>query len=94
MSRKLKQKTKQNTRVYVEIQGTWSMKCMITEATGIVTKVERKILKPNGFNGFPTKTAILGTSHIRGKVLQCETGSLSVRITICSREEVPERNSL
>ena len=53
---------------------------VITEATGIVTKVERKILKPNGFNGFngfPKKTAILGTSHIRGKVLQCETGSLS-----------------
>jgi hypothetical protein len=39
---------------------------VISEATGIVTKVERKIWKPNQktFNGFPTKTATLGISHI------------------------------
>jgi hypothetical protein len=54
MLRKRKQKTNQNTRVYGEIEGTWKMKCMIIpviiEATGIVTKVERKIWKPNQEN--------------------------------------------
>jgi hypothetical protein len=51
---KRKQKTNQNTRVYGEIQGTWKMNCMIIpviiEATGIVTKVERKIWKLNQEN--------------------------------------------
>jgi hypothetical protein len=39
------------------------------------------------------KTAILGTSHIIQKVLQCETRSLSGGVTAGSRE-VPGRNGL
>jgi hypothetical protein len=102
MSSKWKQKTKQNTRVYVEIQGTWSMQCMvipvITEATGTVTKKKLKekseIQTTNPFNGFPTKTAILGTSHITEKYYSLKLEDLAVGITICSREEVPGRSGL
>jgi hypothetical protein len=55
------------------------MKCfvipVIIGATGIVTKG----LKKSGnntrkaFNRFPTKTTVLGTSHIIRKVIQSET---------------------
>jgi hypothetical protein len=67
-------------RLGIEIQRIWKMKCtiipLIIEATGIVTKILRKNLE-----AIPGKhsidslqlTAILGTSHIIWKVLQCET---------------------
>ena len=57
----------------------WNLKCMIipivTEATGIVTRSLGKILEavPGKYPiDSPQKTAILGTSHIIWKVLQCE----------------------
>jgi hypothetical protein len=58
----------------------WYLKCTITPviigATGIVTKSLRKNLE--AIPGKPSidslqKTAVLGTSHIIRKVLQCET---------------------
>jgi len=63
----------------IEIQGMWNLKCtiipIIIGATGIVTRSLRKNLgaKP-GKNAIDSqqKTAILGTSHIIRKVLQCE----------------------
>jgi hypothetical protein len=63
----------------IQIQRMWNLKCTITPvnigATGIVTRSLRKNLE-----GIPEKhwldsiqkTAILGTSHIMRKVLQCE----------------------
>jgi hypothetical protein len=63
-----------------DIQRIWNMKCMIIPvivgATGIVTRSLKK-----NFEAIPgkhsidslQKTAILGTSHIIWKVLQCET---------------------
>jgi len=66
------------------IQRMWNLKCTIVPviigATGIVTWNLRK-----NFEALPRKhsidslqkTAILGTSHIIGKVLQCEAWSLS-----------------
>jgi hypothetical protein len=67
-----------------EIQRMWNMKCMIvpviTGATGIVTKGLKNFLKAiPGKHSTDTlqKTAILGTSHVIWKVLQCETRSLS-----------------
>jgi hypothetical protein len=63
-----------------EVQRMWNMKCMIiqviTGATRIVTKGLKKNLKALiGKHSIrsPQKTAILGTSHIMWKVLQCET---------------------
>jgi hypothetical protein len=68
----------------IEIQRMWNLKCtivpVINGATGIVTKSLRKNLE-----AIPVKhsidslqqTAVLGTSHIMRKVLQCETGSVS-----------------
>jgi hypothetical protein len=52
---------------------------VITGATGIVTKILRK--NPEAITGKHLlvslqQTAILGTSHIIRKVLQCESGSL------------------
>ena len=63
----------------IEIQGMWNLKCtiipIIIGATGIVTRSLRKNLgaKP-GKNAIDSqqKTAILGTSPIIRKVLQCE----------------------
>jgi hypothetical protein len=57
----------------------WNLKCtiipVIIEATGIVTKNLRKNLEAvpgkHSINSLQ-KTAILGTSHIIRKVLQCE----------------------
>ena len=63
----------------VEMQRMWNLKCTIapvkTEATGIVTKSLRKNLETvPGKHSLDSlqKTAVLGTSHIIRKVLQCE----------------------
>jgi len=63
----------------VEIQRMWNLKCtiipVIIVATGIVTRSLRKNLEPiPGKHSIDSlqKTAILGTSHIIRKVLQCE----------------------
>jgi hypothetical protein len=57
----------------------WNLKCtiipVIIEATGIVTRSLKKNLKAvPGKNSIDSlqKTAIIGTSHIIRKVLQCE----------------------
>jgi len=62
----------------------WNLKCtiipIINGATGIVTRSLRKNLEPvPGKHSIDSlqKTAVLGTSHIIWKVLQCEAGSLS-----------------
>jgi hypothetical protein len=62
----------------------WNLKCtiiaVIIGATGIVTRSLRKNLEAvPGKHSIDSlqKTAILGTSHIKRKVLQCETGSQS-----------------
>ena len=63
----------------IEIQRKWNLKCtivpVINGATGIVTRSLKKNLET--VQGKPSidslqKTAILGTSHIIRKVLQCE----------------------
>ena len=63
----------------IEIQRMWNLKCtiipVIIGATGIVTKSVRKNLEAvPGKHSIDSlqKTAILGTSHIIRKVLQCE----------------------
>ena len=63
----------------IEIQRMWNMKCMIIPviigATGIVTRSLRKNLEAvPGKHSIDSlqRTAILGTSHIIRKVLQCE----------------------
>jgi len=63
----------------IEIQRMWNMKCtviaVIIGATGIVTRSLRKHLETvTGKHSIDSvqKTAILGTSHIIRKVLQCE----------------------
>jgi len=68
----------------IEIQRMWNLKCtiipVIIGATGIVTRSLRKNLEAvPGKHSIDSlqKTAILGTSHIIRKVLQCETGNLS-----------------
>ena len=62
----------------------WNLKCtiipVINGATGIVTRSLRKNLEAvPGKHSIDSlqKTAILGTSHIIRKVLQCEARSLS-----------------
>ena len=62
-----------------EIQRMWNLKCTIVPviigATGIVTRSLRKNLEAvPGKHSIDSqqKTAILGTSHIIRKVLQCE----------------------
>jgi hypothetical protein len=64
----------------IDIQRMWNLKIMIIPviigATGIVTKSLRKNLEsiPGKYSiDSIQKTAILGTSHIIRKVLQCET---------------------
>jgi hypothetical protein len=73
--KKLKYKT-----LGIEIQRMWNLKCTIVPviigATGIVTKSLRKNLEViPGKHSIDSlqKTAVLGTSHIIRKVLQCET---------------------
>jgi hypothetical protein len=64
----------------IEIQRTWNLKCtiipVIIGATGMVTKSLRKnleaIIGKHSIDSLQ-KTAVLGTSHIIRKVLQCET---------------------
>jgi hypothetical protein len=63
----------------IEIKRMWNLKCtiisVITGATGMVTRSLRKNLDavPGKHSiDLPQKTAILGTSHIIRKVLQCE----------------------
>ena len=64
----------------IKIQRTWNLKCTIVPviivATGIVRRWLRKNLEAvRGKHSIDSqqKTAILGTSHIIRKVLQCET---------------------
>jgi len=66
-------------RLCIEIDRMWSLKCtiipVIIGATGIVTRSLRKNLEAvPGIHSIDSlkKTAILGTSHIIRKVLQCE----------------------
>jgi len=70
----------ENTTVYIQrYSELWNLKCMIvpvmTGATGIVTRSLRKnleaVLGKHSIDSLQ-KTAILGTSHIIRKVLQCE----------------------
>ena len=62
----------------IEIQRMWNLKCTIVPviigATGIVTRSLKKNLEtiPGKHIVLLQKTAILGTSHIIRKVLQCE----------------------
>ena len=63
----------------IEIQRMWNLKCTIVPviigATGIVTRSLRKNLETvPGKHSVDSlqKTAVLGTSHIIRKVLQCE----------------------
>jgi len=63
----------------MEMQGIWNLKCtikpVITGATGIVRRSFRKNLEaiPRRHSiDSVQKTAVLGTSHIIRKVLQCE----------------------
>jgi len=63
----------------IEIQRMWNLKCtivsVITGATGIATRSLTKNLEAEpGKHSIDSlqKTAILGTSHIIRKVLQCE----------------------
>jgi hypothetical protein len=63
----------------IEIQRMWNLKCtiipVIIGATGIVTRSLRKNLEAvPGKHSIDSlqKTAVLGTSHIIRKVLQCE----------------------
>ena len=63
----------------IEIQRMWNLKCtilpVITGATGIVTRsLEKKLEAVPGKHSIDSlqKTAILGTSHIIRKALQCE----------------------
>ena len=69
----------------IEIKRMWNLKCTIVPviigATGIVTRSIKKNLeiipRKHSIDSLQ-KTAILGTSHIIRKVLQCEDWSLSV----------------
>jgi hypothetical protein len=68
------------TSLGIEIQRMWNLKCtilpVILGATGIVTKGLRKNLEAiPGKHSIDSlqQTAVLGTSHIIRKVLQCET---------------------
>ena len=63
----------------VEIQRMWNLKCaiipVIIEATGVVTRTLQKNVEAVPLRHSTDslqKTAILGTSHIIRKVLQCE----------------------
>jgi len=67
------------TSLCIEIQRMWNLKCMIIPViigvTGMVTRSLRKKLEAvPGKHSIDSlqKTAIIGTSHIIRKVLQCE----------------------
>ena len=63
----------------VEIQGMWNLKCTIIPVISGATRIVMRSLRKN-LEAVPgkhlidslQKTAILGTSHIIRKVLQCE----------------------
>jgi hypothetical protein len=58
----------------IRIQSMWNMKCEIEPPEyNKRFKETLESLTRNTFNRFSTKTAMLGTSHIIRKVLQCET---------------------
>ena len=63
----------------IEIQRMWSLKCTnipeIFGATGIMRSLRKNLEDIPGKHSIDSlkKTAILGTSHIIRKVLQCET---------------------
>ena len=76
----LDRKTRKLLTIYIiETQRMWNLKCKIVPviigATGIVTRSLKKNLEivpgKHSINSLQ-KTAILGTSHIIRKVLQCE----------------------
>jgi hypothetical protein len=63
-----------------EIQRMWNMQCVIipvvTGATGMVTRgLQTNLEAIPGKHSIDSlqKTAVLGTAHIKRKVLQCET---------------------
>ena len=62
----------------IEIRRMWNLKCTIVPviigATGIVTSLKKNLETIPGKHSIDSlqKTAILGTSHIIRKVLQCE----------------------
>ena len=67
-------------RLGIEMEKMWNLKCtiipVIIVATGIVTRSLKKNLQaiPGTHSiDFLQKTAVLGTSHIVRKALQCET---------------------
>jgi len=71
-------------RLCTETQRMWNLKCTIVPvvigATGIVTRSLRKNLETipgKHSKDSLQKTAVLGTSHIIRKVLQCEAWSVS-----------------
>ena len=81
--RNVVQKEEENNLKYkslcIEIQRMWNLKCTIVPviigATGIVTRSLKKNLETvPGKHSIDSlqKTAVLGTSHIIRKVLQCE----------------------
>ena len=78
MQKEAEKKLKYNS-LCIEIKKMWNMKCtiipIITGATGLVTGSLRKSLEAvPGKRSIDSlqKTAVLGTSHIIRKVLQCE----------------------
>jgi fructose-1,6-bisphosphatase/sedoheptulose 1,7-bisphosphatase-like protein len=78
MQKKAEEKIKYKS-LGMEIKQMWNLKCtiipVIIGATGIATRSLRKNLKAiSGKHSIDSlqKTAIVGTSHIIRKVLQCE----------------------
>ena len=65
--------------LYIEIQRMWNLKCTIIPVINGATRIAMRSLRKNleavpGKHSIDSqqKTAILGTSHIIRKVLQCE----------------------
>jgi hypothetical protein len=80
VAQKEAEKKLKNKSLGIEIQRMWNLKCtiipVIIGATGMVTKSLRKNLEAiTGKHSIDSlqQTAILGTSHVIRKVLQCET---------------------
>ena len=79
MRRRKRKRGRRRRRKKKKKRRMWNLKCTITPvingATGIVTRSLRKNLEavPGKHSIYSLqKTAILGTSHIIRKVLQCE----------------------
>jgi hypothetical protein len=84
--------------LYIEIQRMGNRKCMIipavTGATGMVTRGLRKNLEPiPGKYSIDSlqKAAVLGTSHVMRKVLQCEPCGLSGGDRCCVKRRTREK---